>query len=289
MLIENIPVFYPQLMRALPNWVLWKKDKVPYSALYDGRASVSNPSTWATFDTAFSKFKSDDTFSGLGFVFTPDTHLIFVDIDHCVDENGMLNQTAQDIVKTIGNTYIELSQSGTGLHIFALGEIPKPFKHNGVEMYFTARYVAMTGKAIKRCEPSDKHDELMKVYQKYKTPEPIPRMRITAGDSLNLSDDEIIRRASESRNGELFRKLMSGDISDFESHSNADFKLCKILAFWSDRDGETIERIFTSSGLCRDKWTKRPKYREQTINRACESVEESISEYLTRIKPAGGN
>lgn len=291
MITQNIPVFFPQSMKLLPNWVLWKLEpdksgrptKQPYSALYDGHASSTNPNTWTTFDTAYKKLESG-LYSGLGFVFSLETKLVFVDIDHCISDDGKLNAQAVDIIQTIGkDTYIELSQSGTGLHIFAVGEIPKASKHNSVEMYADKRFVAMTGKALSPCEPSDKHTELLKIYQKYKTPEREKRPRIETENKLSLSDNEIINRASKSSNGLLFRKLMSGDISDFNSHSDADFKLCLILAFWSDRDFDTINRIFISSGLYRDKWD-RSDYRERTISRACDFVDESISEFIERKK-----
>jgi len=292
MLTQNIPVFFPQQMKTLNNWVLWKlqpdangrNTKVPYSALYDGKAQTNNPETWTNFDKAQEKLNSGN-YSGLGFVFSLSTHLVFIDIDHCIDENGVMNSQAVDIIQTIGkDTYIELSQSGSGLHIIALGEIPKATKHNGVEMYSDKRFVAMTGRALSPCEPSDKHSEILEVYRKYKTPEKIQRQRIQTETTLSLSDNDIIKRASENKtSGETFRKLMSGDISDFESHSNADFKLCQILAFWSDRDIDTIERIFSSSGLTRDKW-ERPDYRERTITQACNSIDESISEFIARKK-----
>ena len=297
MLKENIATFYPQAMKSLPNWVLWRleskdgrKTKVPYSPLYDDfsdsakHARTNDPSTWTTFDIAQKRLQEDNTFSGLGFVFSEDTKLVFVDIDHCIN-NGILNSVAVDILQTIGkDTYIELSQSGTGLHIFAYGEIPKTIKRDIVEMYSHGRYVAMTGKALSPCEPSDKHNELLKVYEKYKPFERPSRPRIETETKLTLSDNEIIERASSSRYGDTFRKLMSGDISGYPSHSEADLKLCQTLAFWSDRDFDTIERIFTSSGLCREKWIKRPRYREQTITRACNSINESISEMIARKK-----
>lgn len=289
MLIKNIPVFFPQAMKSLPNWILWKletdangrKTKVPYSSLYDGKASVTNPGSWTTFEKVYKKLHSGG-YDGLGFVFTLDIGIVFIDIDHCIDDNGNMNSTAIDIINTIGkDTYFELSQSGTGIHGFAYGSIPKAIKRDNVEMYSEKRFVAMTGRAISACDPSIKASELLAVYNKYKKPEIEKRPRIKPDIKLSLTDNEIIDKASHSRDGELFRKLMSGDYSDYSSQSDGDFKLCQILAFWSDRDFDTISRIFYSSGLYRKKWDRKD-YRERTINRAIDYTNESYSEFVAR-------
>lgn len=290
--IKNIGVFYPQTLRDLPNWVLWKlepdKDgrltKVPYSPKYHGKASSTNPDSWGSFDLANKKLESGE-YSGLGFVFSQSTGLIFLDLDHCLDDKGILTSQSKDILEIIGkNTYVEISQSGSGLHVISFGTIPKPLKYNGVEMYFNARFCAMTGRAISPCEPTDKSSELLTVYNKYKKPEQEQRPRIETDFHLNLSDEEIIKKASNSPDGEMFRKLMSGDTSDFDNdESRADYKLCKILSFWSDRDFDTISRIFYSSGLYRKKWERRD-YREKTIQHAIDRTSESISEYIERKK-----
>ncbi|KDE61705.1 hypothetical protein [Fusobacterium necrophorum] len=48
------------------------------------------------------------------------------------------------------DTYIEISQSGKGLHIFAKGEIADNFNNQieKVEMYRNNRCIAMTGNSI---------------------------------------------------------------------------------------------------------------------------------------------
>lgn len=286
----ELPVFYPESMKSLNNWVLWKLEtgnngritKVPYSPKYNGHASSSNPKTWGTYEEAYREYMTGK-YNGLGFVFSLDTGIVFIDVDHCIDDKGYFNSIATDVISTMGkDTYIELSQSGTGLHIFSFATIPDAIKRAEIEMYSSGRFVAMTGKALSPLELSDKHIEVSKIYEKYKKVKKAPQRPIVPTENkLSLSDNEIINRASRSKNtGELFRKLMSGDFSEYGSQSEADFKLCSILSFWSDRDYETIERIFTSSGLCRDKWLERADYRKRTIKTAINSTIYSISEYI---------
>lgn len=294
--IKNIPVFYPKTMRDLPNWVLWKlepnKDgrmtKVSYNPIYHYRASKTNPKDWTSFDIA-EKELSKGGFNGLGFAFTPESGMLFLDLDHCVDDRGIINSFASTVLQILGDgTYIELSQSGHGIHAFGFGKIPAQLSEKGsdwkIELY-NNQFCAMTGRAICPNEPIDKSAQFMDIYNRYrKTERPQkPHTPIPPNIKLNLTDTQIIDKASKSSDGELFRKLMSGDYSDYPSQSEADFKLCAILSFWSDRDFDTIERIFYSSGLVRKKWNRR-SYREVTIKRAMDKTAECYSEFVARKK-----
>lgn len=284
---------YPHTMTSLPNWVLWKLEdvngrqtKVPYSALYNGKASSTNKDTWTTFDNVSRVYADNmDTYSGIGFVFSLDSRLIFIDIDHCIND-GILDERASDILEAFHhNTFVEVSQSGTGLHLFVIGQIPKSFKnpHNGVEMYPEKRFVAMTGNAYIDHEPIEDADALNRVYTKYKTPERANKRRESVVyDVLSLSDNEVIFRASNAPySGDTFRALFSGDLNGYPSQSEADFRLCQILAFWTNRDANAILRIVKSSGAYREKW-ERDDYSSETISRACDSIDEDLSEYRQR-------
>jgi putative DNA primase/helicase len=57
--------------------------------------------------------------------------------------------------------------------------------------------------------------------------------------------------------------------------------MCSFLAFWTDCDPEAIDRIFRETGLYREKW-EREDYRSETIRKACNNCEETVSEYCQR-------
>lgn len=100
---------------------------------------------------------------------------------------------------------------------------------------------------------------------------PEAAQRSPQSGSPNLSDMELIDKAAAASNGELFRRLMSGDITGYASHSEADLALCNILAFFARGDTEQIDRIFRTSGLMRDKWDRKQSgttYGAITIARA---------------------
>ncbi|MFD4700918.1 hypothetical protein [Streptomyces niveus] len=72
-----------------------------------------------------------------------------VDLDHALTPDGSLKPWAAEIVRDAGATFIEVSQSGTGLHIFGYAEVRQRRRiHRGetaVEVYGTSRFIAMTG------------------------------------------------------------------------------------------------------------------------------------------------
>ena len=75
---------------------------------------------------------------------------------------------------------------------------------------------------------------------------------------LGLSDAALIEKAFSAKSGFRFRKLWSGDTSDYDGdHSRADAALCRMLSFWTRGDRERIDRLFRMSGLMREKWNRR--------------------------------
>lgn len=288
--------FFPELLRALPVWVLWKLEerngrttKVPYSANYAGRASSTNPRTWSTFEKASEKLEaSPGEYCGLGVVVAKEYRIVFIDVDHCLVD-GVFDARAEDILEAFPDTYIELSQSGSGLHILALGEIPRSFKNstNGVEMYSEKRFCAMTGNAIVPAEVSECPSALAYTFNRYKTPDKTKNTHELACVPLMHDDKYIVDKAM--RHGGKFPLLFSGEWkSVYESHSEADAGLCAILAFWTDANPDAIDRIFRSSGLYREKW-EREDYRTRTIETACSHVTETLSEFIERRRREEGD
>ena len=68
-----------------------------------------------------------------------------------------------------------------------------------------------------------------------------------------LTDQEIISKATGSKLGEQFKAMWTGDYSAYPSHSEADYALCKMLAFWTGNDAVQIDSTFRQSGLMREK------------------------------------
>lgn len=291
--------FIPEALKSLPQWVLWKIEyvdgkarKVPYSARTLRKAKSNDPSTWSDYDTALDLFnRRVSEFSGIGFVFTEEAGIIFIDIDHCINpDTGELSPIAEDVLQEFDqNTFCEVSQSGEGLHIFAYGSIPRNFKNSGigVEMYIKERYCAITGNALWAKEPSECQEACMHVFEKYKTAESKPRAYadLSPVSPVDYDDSGTLERMLRNQKA---RDLYFGKWEGcYPSRSEADLGLCMKLAFYCDKDQAMIDRLFRSSALMREKWDEvhdgaGHTYGQMTIAQACMYVSETLTEYKRR-------
>lgn len=135
----------PVELRRLPRWIR-HKSKVPITVTGHA-ASSTNPATWSDYQTAADSQHGD----GLGFVLNGDG-IVCIDLDHCFD--GQPTAEAQALIDSLPETYVEISPSGKGLHIwgFAVLEKGRRFTRNGlsVEIYPAGRYITVTGRALTR-------------------------------------------------------------------------------------------------------------------------------------------
>jgi hypothetical protein len=149
--LPNLPAM--RTLQALRQWLCWRwaerdgrKTKIPMSPHNGLGASVTNPAHWGSYDQAMAQARRRHH-DGVGFVLTEDDGLTGVDLDHCRDpKTGQFAPWAQEVL-SLGETYAELSVSGTGVHLFWLGKVEKTFKANGAgtEVYRSARYLIITG------------------------------------------------------------------------------------------------------------------------------------------------
>ncbi|HEX5736844.1 MAG TPA: hypothetical protein VF131_28700 [Blastocatellia bacterium] len=79
-----------------------------------------------------------------------------------------------------------------------------------------------------------------------------------------LSDSYLVEKALNDEYGSEFEALWGGDISAFNSASEADWALVKKLCFYS-QDDEQVKRLWLASGLSRDKLFNHPTYVPNTI------------------------
>lgn len=131
----------PAELTAQPRWVR-RFGKRPVTVA-GWAASVTDPSTWTDYKSAQAASKGD----GIGFVLGDGIGCL--DLDHVIDERGRLDPAAGELLATLPATFTEVSQSGTGLHVFGLlPEGPGRARKVGgvsVETYSRGRYIAVTG------------------------------------------------------------------------------------------------------------------------------------------------
>ena len=268
----------PQELRNLKQWGLFelkwvearkKNTKIPINP-YDGSAGKSNdPNTWSDFDTAMRALNDVERADGLAFYFA--NGYVGLDIDHIDsnledwragdnDPNNLVNKF-QDLTD---NTYMEVSQSGTGIHAIFKGKIPGKRRRKGnYEMYQTGRFFALTGNNIIP-DPTIKSmsdDEMKTLYEFLFGKDNIVQLHSESDNitPVDLSVAEIIKRAENSaKTGTRFTMFMKGGWEQFyPSHSEADMAFANDLAFWTGRDFHKMDTIFRNSSLMREKFDEK--------------------------------
>lgn len=150
-----------------------------------------------------------------------------VDIDHCVF-GGKLTQMAEDIVEKM-NAYTEFSPSGTGVRIVCKAsslsyDTGRYYINNqklGLEIYaagVTKKFCTLTGNVIRNCGVEERNTELGTILETYML-RPIPKRKNRMQDvpGSYLSDDSVVRLASDSRQGEKFKAFYGMEKSRMKS------------------------------------------------------------------------
>jgi primase-polymerase (primpol)-like protein len=280
---------FPQQLKEQKQWVLWKKEtvgdkltKIPYRNTAQ-KASSTDPETWQTFEETNNWIeKFPDNFNGIGYVFKEG--VVGIDLDHCFEEDGFtLEQWAKDIVDLFPS-YIEISPSGTGLHIFILCNIDfkgaKTYIGNGdIERYCKGRYFTVTGNIygeynkLITVEP----EHFLAWHNSYEKKEPIKEIPTQTISTLLPNDNKILEVMFKSKHGLKLKDLYEGNwqkyfrVEEKKSQSEADLSFVDSLMFFCQNDTATVDRIFRSSGLMRDKWDRKD-YRDE-IFRIAHSTE----------------
>jgi len=291
---------YPQFVvyRLVPGHRPGKTDKLPCDHRTGRVADAHDPTIQTDFATAAAAVAARRG-EGVGFVFTAADPFWFTDIDGALQADGTWSPLAVDLCARLAGAAVEVSQSGTGLHIIGSGTVPPHGCKNiplHLELYTERRFVALTGlhavgdvrtdcsaamadivpQLFPLSAPSAGPDEW--------TAEPVPEWEGPADDS------DLLRRALASGDrsaaaafggeGVTFRNLWEADADALGKRwpsdngpydaSSADAALAAHLAFWTGKNCERIRNLMYQSALVRDKWEARGDYYlPRTILRAC--------------------
>lgn len=291
--IDNIP----DEIKQIPCWVGWKKGnrngkitKIPVDPRTGLAGDATNTKKWGSFNQALNAVKKYNL-DGIGFVFTPEYGYVGIDIDHCVSEDGRLSQLAQDIIEEI-NSYTEFSPSGNGIHIICRGEIPKGKRKDsrlGLEIYNDTRFFTVTGDVLPGHigTVENRTAQIKRIFERYLGENHKTTIQSTLFLNDNgLTEDEIIEKATRSKNGSKFAQLYYGRWEGlYPSHSEADIAFCNMLAFWTGKDIGKMDILYRRSGLYRRKWDDRHgerTYGETVLQKAIENCHTIYSRPVPR-------
>jgi hypothetical protein len=272
-----------------------KKDKIPINPHTLAAVNPHSPAAWVNAAVAENVAALCGPDYGVAFAITRNDPFFFLDIDNCGDGRGNWTELAQQLVGTLQGAAVEISQSGTGLHIFGTGNCPDHGCKNallGLELYTEDRFVALTnhgvmGDANTNCSPW-----LPGIVQTYFPPpvrydaeewrdEAVPEWSGPSDDDELL--DRMMRSGSAKKafgGGVSFADLFEGNedtlgkkypainLEDPYDRSSADAALAQMLAFWTGKNHARIECLMRRSALVRDKWDRHKSYISMTVSTA---------------------
>lgn len=223
-------------------------------------------------------------------------NLIVVDIDHRPDlvqqaRQGKITSTDEQAkVVQFGfdnDFYIEISQSGEGLHLIQMGH-----KHNvnlirndKFEYYDRNRWICLTGDAVNQPQDNclgvadsvfENLEKLMFSDDERAPQKPSSSAPVNNSPFSSQNVDDLVKKAMNAKNGQVFSELYNGS-SPSGDVSSDDMRFAILLAFWTAKNPQEMDTIFRQSGRMRDKWDETHSadgqtYGQMTINKAIDTV-----------------
>ena len=233
----------------------------------------------------------------LGYYFSADDPFFFLDIDGAWNGEAW-SPIATELCQRFAGAALEVSQSGTGLHIIGTGYCPphgcRDDHKNHLELYTRMRFVCLGLNDVSGDCNTDHTKQLAWLVENHFqgnsavddgewNAEPV-------SGSNPIEDDEVlVNKAllSKSAAGTFgakatFKQLWEADEdalgefyppdnqNDAFNKSQADMALAQHLAFWTGNNHERINTLMRKSALMREKWDDRKGYYlPMTIRKAC--------------------
>lgn len=134
----------PRELVKRDRWVRRSAKKVPLTTRRTA-ASSTDPATWCSYREA----KRSSAGVGAGFVLNGDG-IAVIDLDDCL-RDGVVAPWAQVILDKLPPTWVQVSASGRGLHVWGLADVKRGrnLRADGktIEVYGDKRYIGITGRS----------------------------------------------------------------------------------------------------------------------------------------------
>ncbi|SMP41726.1 hypothetical protein SAMN06265222_101640 [Neorhodopirellula lusitana] len=264
----------PAKLRECNQWVCWKSNPAtdgdtnsiaPINPRTLRNASVTDRSTWSSFQEAFDTYQSNsDSLAGVGFILSDDDPFVEVRVSNCRNpKSGNFSMLGWLVLDQLG-TYSELSHSATDIKFvgvmdakFRNGRLAYP--ENEIEINYSARCFCITGWTISGGrDVRDITEALLWIQDIYFDLDPNDSSYAKPSPLDVAPDEDVVEKACSAANGDRFWELFCGGIYDRHFDDNgADIPFCRLLAFWCGPNRDQIDRIVRRSGLFRPKWDER--------------------------------
>lgn len=302
--IQNIP----QELQKLNQWAFSDislkppLNKIPRNCRTKKAAKSNDRTTWSSF-ADFEALGANPNYR-IGFMLSKQDSYCVIDLDVKADTPEQQIKYFEAVVARF-NSYTERSTSGRGFHIWLKDAHNEPGVRCGhEELYTQERYIICTGDVYLN-RPIRSVNDCIDDFNSYKAKLSLGRKSASKGDKsdesyklnferiskaietnkevsswkradiqLSADDIKLIEYIKTMPDGYLFDDLMNGYSTNyFQSASEADFALCKILCKYTQDDIQVL-KIFKSSKLGeREKVSRRLDYPKRTIANARSQVE----------------
>jgi len=268
LLIQNLP----PILKTF-NYFCLTKDKKPYD-IWGNLIKPNNKNDFTSFQNCLSHLNNGFETLGIGLF----DNLCGIDIDHCVDDEGRLNDTARAVLNLYPDMYAEYSPSKKGIHLIGYSNyhIDKNkyyFKHNSLEVYSgldTVRYFRITGDKIQGGDLVE--CDLRLILDKFMLRSINTPLNENQGLKPNFKGNWLI-------NDVKLNQLFNDTQHNQGDESEHDLALCSKLAFYTGCESNLIDNYFRQSPWYNSKdeyhlrkW-EREDYRSHTINMACSNIQ----------------
>jgi putative DNA primase/helicase len=283
-LYDNIPA----MLKQRPNWVAWGIRDAPLKAPFSPASLIRGfpcpakagvRETWGSYAAAAECVRRGLA-RGIGYEFDG-SGVYGVDLDHVLDEAGTLTPQAREVVGKL-DSYTEVSPSGTGLHIFVLGNGADITRHRKkdyfLEIYSEGRYFTVTGNTFGGVNAiENRAAELQAVHDKFLLPDAAQRAATFAAPAPvpDAEQSRFLRIGLE--RDKVFAALWNGE-RRVGNESSDDIALMNKLAYWCNADPDAMTRAFLRSphhaqkDEAHRKKCQRSDYLPNTAKNACATV-----------------
>lgn len=310
--IQNIP----QELRELNQWAFSDISlKPPFNKIprncKTGKAAKSNDrTTWSSF-ADFEALGANPNYR-IGFMLSKQDSYCVIDLDVKADTPEQQIKYFEAVVARF-DSYTERSTSGRGFHIWLKDAHNEPGVRSGKEeLYTQERYIICTGD-VYLDRPIRSVNDCIDDFNSYKAKLSLGRKSASKSDEsyklnferinkaietnkeinswkrediqLSAEDIKLIEYIKTMPEGNLFVDLMNGYSTNYyQSASEADFALCKILCKYTQDDIQVL-KIFKSSKLGeREKVSRRLDYPKRTVaNARCQVKNEKTELQLNKL------
>jgi putative DNA primase/helicase len=272
--VQQLRSGLPEELRSLPRFMVYRltpryngrAGKVP-QRMVAGHLRPTSPLSeraWLSLNDALGLLQEGHG-DGLGLALRPDARLVAVDLDGVVAGQGV-TPAAAALVNEL-QSFTEVSVSQQGLHVLVHGILPGSRRRTAALELIDTGFLALTGDRWPGTRP-DLPGRQLQLDRLYRSAFPAAAPAASAAPLRTLSDDALVQRLLQARNGHRVRALLlEGRIDGFPTPSEADFGLARLIG-WATDDPEQIIRLMYSSPLCRPERWAQGAYLQRTVQRA---------------------